>query len=206
MSLKILLLAISTAALCSCSSTYKNGQTPDDVYFSPVKTVSEEGNKGEEQVSRYPSQEDRQIRMSRYDRRFRDFNDDYNCHYDPYRYGYNYGYYYNPYYCASPIFISGISIKNPKNSTPRMTNLGSYQYTKVNVFDPKTGASQWITTGRKYNNSNHSSSIRRIISPSSNNNPLPSNNNNTRSYSPSGNSSSGGIKSSGTPVTRPGRG
>ncbi|GAC1449006.1 MAG: hypothetical protein NVSMB7_10930 [Chitinophagaceae bacterium] len=36
MNTRILLLAISVAALSSCSSVYKSGQTPDDVYYSPA--------------------------------------------------------------------------------------------------------------------------------------------------------------------------
>jgi hypothetical protein len=40
MNSKILLLAISVAALSSCSTAYKNGQTPDDVYYSPERPQS----------------------------------------------------------------------------------------------------------------------------------------------------------------------
>ena len=36
MNTRILLLAISVAAFSSCSSVYKSGQTPDDVYYSPA--------------------------------------------------------------------------------------------------------------------------------------------------------------------------
>src|ERR1700712_1733380 len=34
---KILFLALGVAALSSCSSAYRMGQTPDDVYYSPGK-------------------------------------------------------------------------------------------------------------------------------------------------------------------------
>lgn len=37
MNTRILLLVLSVAALSSCSSVYKSGQTPDDVYFSPAR-------------------------------------------------------------------------------------------------------------------------------------------------------------------------
>ncbi len=43
MNTRILLLAISAAALSSCSTMYKSGQTPDDVYYSP----------GQERVASY---------------------------------------------------------------------------------------------------------------------------------------------------------
>jgi hypothetical protein len=33
----ILLLVLSAAILGSCTSAYKTGQTPDDVYFSPER-------------------------------------------------------------------------------------------------------------------------------------------------------------------------
>ena len=37
MNTRILLLALSVAAFSSCSSVYKSGQTPDDVYYSPAR-------------------------------------------------------------------------------------------------------------------------------------------------------------------------
>ena len=198
MRLKILLFTVGMAALTGCSSTYKSGQTPDDLYFSPVQTSEENNTREEEEGVKYRSAENREIRMSRYDRRWRDFDDDFNCHYDPYRYGYAYGYYYNPYYYPSPVFISGSPVLNPKNTTPRMTNLGSYNYSNMVVVNPKSGVSKYIKTERRYNNSNNSSYIRRVITPTH------SSENNTRTYNPSSGSSSGG-NSSGAPVSRPGR-
>jgi hypothetical protein len=157
--------------------------------------------------------EDRQIRMAIYDRRWRDFYDDYNCHYDPYRYGYTYGYYYNPYYYPSPVYISNIKINNPKNTTIRTTNLGSYQSNNMVVVNPKTGTTQWIRSGTQYNNSNNNrNNTRRVLVPTSvnNNSYERSNTNDNRTYSPSnnssGSSSSGSSNSSGTPVSRPARG
>jgi len=41
MNTKILFLALSVAALTSCSTAYKMGQTPDDVYYSPAKVRAE---------------------------------------------------------------------------------------------------------------------------------------------------------------------
>ena len=38
---QILLLAFLVAALSSCTSMYKTGQTPDDVYFSPTRPQDE---------------------------------------------------------------------------------------------------------------------------------------------------------------------
>ncbi|MEP7280324.1 MAG: hypothetical protein ABI813_16880, partial [Bacteroidota bacterium] len=36
MNIRILLLILSVAALSSCSSVYRSGQTPDDIYYSPA--------------------------------------------------------------------------------------------------------------------------------------------------------------------------
>jgi len=212
MKFRILLIALSAAAFSSCSSVYKSGQTPDDVYYSPARPAEEERKQEREQVYNRPA-EDRQIRMAIYDRRWRDFNDDYNCQYDPYRYGYTYGYYYNPYYYPSPVYISNISIKNPKNTTIRTTNLGSYQSNNMVVVNPKTGTTQWIRSGGQYNNSNNNrNNTRRVLVPTSvnNNSYERTNTNDTRTYTPSnsnsGSSSSGSSNSSGTPVSRPARG
>lgn len=41
MKARILLLAAGIASLTSCSSLYKTGQTPDDVYYSPARPAAE---------------------------------------------------------------------------------------------------------------------------------------------------------------------
>lgn len=212
---KTLLFICSIVILASCSTAYKSGQTPDDVYYSPATKIEdavivrheEEKNIGR----RYYA--DRQILMSIHDPRWRYFNDDFNYAYDPYRFGYNYGYYYNPYYYAYPIFISGTMVINPKNSSIRTTNLGSYNYSNMVVMNQKDNSTRLIHNSRPYNNSNNSSDfIRRIITPPTNssNNIYRGSDNNTRSYSPSssgGSSSSGSSgSSSGSSVPRPTRG
>jgi len=55
--MKILLLLVGVAALTSCSTAYKTGQTPDDVYFSPAKERPAYVNV-EEQQDRYYSNDD----------------------------------------------------------------------------------------------------------------------------------------------------
>ena len=37
MNSRIILLGLAVAAFSSCSTAYKAGQTPDDVYFSPAR-------------------------------------------------------------------------------------------------------------------------------------------------------------------------
>ncbi len=46
MNSKLLLISISIITLASCSTAYKTGQTPDDVYYSPVRYYGEEEKKG----------------------------------------------------------------------------------------------------------------------------------------------------------------
>lgn len=226
MNIKILLLAIAAGSIASCSTAYKSGQTPDDLYYSPARAVEEKVEKRDEvrRETRYDNYEDRSIVMRTRDRRWRDLDDyyDYNYAYDPYRYGYNHGYYYNPYYYNRPVFLPGYIIVNPKNTTPRMTNLGSYNSSTLVVSDSKSGESKWIRTNKAYNNSNNSGSfIRRIITPTTssptynnnNNSRTYSSDNNTRTYNPSSSnnssssgSSSSGSSGSGTSVPRPARG
>lgn len=206
MNVKILLIAISAVSLGSCSTAYKSGQTPDDVYFSPVKVVEEKQERDDERRDDRVDAEDREIRMASRDRRWRDWDDDYDCRYDPYRYGYSYGYYYNPYYYPYPVY-SGYTYVNPKNNTPRMTNLAGYNPKTLVVSNPKTGEVKWVNAAKNYNNSNNGGFVRRILTQPSGNS---SSNSNNRSYNPSSGSSSGssssGSKSSGSSVSRPARG
>ncbi len=207
MNIKILLFVLSAAAISSCNTAYRNGQTPDDVYYSPTRVV-EENNQRDRVETKKADFEEREIRMAAHDRRWRDFDDDYDYRYDPYKYGYSYGYYYNPYYCHYPVYITNVPISNPKNTVPRMINLGSYNNTTYGVANTKYGSNNWKNPVRSYNNSNNNSSfIRRILTTPSNSNS--SGDNNTRSYTPSSGSSSSGSSSggsSGGSVTRPKRG
>lgn len=231
MNAKILLIALSAAAFSSCSTAYKSGQTPDDVYFSPVRVVDESRNddRNRDEARRTEtSAEDARIRMTIRDRRWRDFDNDYDYSYNnsPYKYCTcncnNYGYYYNPVYYSRPVYYPTVVAKAPVNSTPRMVNLNSYKNynNAVTAANSKTGASNmWVRPSRQYNNSNNSGSkvgnvLREVFTPGSNsNNNNSSSNNNTRTYTPapSSNSSSGssGSSSSGSSsgsVSRPGRG
>lgn len=192
----------AAVALSACSTTYKNSQTPDDVYYSPVK----EGYEVKEETTA-EDREEREIRMATHDPRWRTIDDryDYDYHHHPYRYGYGYGYYYNPYYYPYPVYSPYIKFSDPKNSTPRMVNLGAYTPLNTTIKNPKTGQYQAPANTRTYNNSNSGNS-RRIINSRSTR--TESGGNDSRTYSPSsGNSSSSSGNSSGgsSPVSRPGR-
>ncbi len=198
MKLKYLPLLFFIAFLASCSTAYKTGQTPDDLYYSKGKTVVTDS-----YVHNSYSTEDHRIRMAAYDWRWRNLDDryDYNCSYSPYNYGYNYGYYYNPYYYPYPVYSPGIKYINPKNTVIRTTNLNSYNTTQT-VYTPSksNGATRTITI-RGYNtrndNSRSTDNSTRTYTPSANNSS--SNNSSTNSNSNSGSSSSG------TTITRPAR-
>ena len=222
---KTLLLALSVAAFSSCSTAYKSGQTPDDVYYSPTRVEEENSNNDREErrdQTTYQSNEDWQVRMAIRDRRWRDL-DDYSYNNSPYNYCYcqcnHYtGYYYNPYFYPSPIY--NVKVNTVKlNNTPRMVNLNAYHNYNVAVANRKTSGTTWINPSR-YNNSNSNNSnrglgntIRRVIEPkrttttSTNDDRsyTPTNNNNNNSSSSSSTSSSSSSSNSGS-VSRPPRG
>ena len=213
---KILLFALSVAAFSSCSTAYKTGQTPDDVYYSPVKVVEQRTETKREEQRYEKTNNDYEITMSIRDRRWRDFRDGYEYDNSPYNYCYcnckNTGYYYNPYYYPWAIYTLSPTYKTPVNSTPRMVNLNTYNGYNTRVAAGKTNGSLYNSNNSsQYNNSNRSSSrlgntIRQTIEPIPT---TPSSNNNTRTYSPSSsNSSSSGSSSSGSGSTpsRPARG
>ena len=212
MNTKLLLLAISVAAFSSCTTLYKSGQTPDDVYFSPNRTYGEatkEERREEQADTRRYGSDDAAIRMAIYDPRWR-YLDDYA--YNPYNYGFNHGYYYNPYFWPYPVYSPVFTTPtNPKITTPRMNNLGGYGavpgYNNTAV-NPKIGRGAPV---RSYNNSNNGTAvgnaIRKVLGSDNYNNTNNrsdnnSSNNNTRSYTPSNNnssnSSSGSRSSSGS--------
>lgn len=225
MKTKTLLLVLSVAAFSSCSTAYKSGQTPDDVYYSPVRVVDEKQNNDRDeqaQVSYKPS-EDYEITMSIRDRRWRDFRDDYDYSYSPYYYAscrsYNYGYYYNPYYYPWAIYTGKLTYSAPVNTSPRMVNLNAYNGYNSKVAAGKTsGNITWSNPSTRYNNNNSSRAsgesnsngrTRLVIFPRSNTSS--SSSNDTRTYSPSSSSGSGnsGSSSSGSSsgsVSRPNRG
>ena len=220
MNTKLLLIAVAVVSLSSCSSVYKSGQTPDDVYYSPVRMYDEadvkKETRREEPRNYYSYSEQSQIRLGINNPRWR-YLDDYS--YTPYLYGYNYGYYYNPYYCPIPVYNYGnIVISNPKNTTPRMTNLAAYNtvYNNTNFNVSSKYLNPVNMPVRTYNNSSRlSNTLNKIFNNgssnynNSNNNSQNSSNQSSRSYTPSSNSSStrssSGSSSSGSSTSRPAR-
>ena len=215
---KILLFALSVAAFSSCSTAYKTGQTPDDVYYSPVKVVAEKKETQREEQRYEKTNNDYEITMGIRDRRWRDFRNDYEYDNSPYNYCYcnckNTGYYYNPYYYPWAIYTASPTYKTPVNTTPRMVNLNTYNGYNTRVATGKTnGTMTFSNSSSQYNNSNRSSSrlgniIRQNIEPT----PASPSSNGSRTYTPSSSSSSGSSSSgssssgSGSSSSRPPRG
>src|SRR5690606_29231172 len=88
--MKSMLPLLATALIfASCSTAYKSGQTPDDVYYSPERPADEyvRVDKKDDRRYRYDEgayRDDRYLRMKIRDRRYSGLYDDY--------------YSYNPYY------------------------------------------------------------------------------------------------------------
>lgn len=211
---KILLIILSGVVFSSCSTAYKTGQTPDDVYYSPVRIIENDNRSDRQDQVRYDNRDDYEITMGIRDYRWRDFKNDYDYNSSPYHYAtcntYNYGYYYNPYYYPWAIYTVKSVYAAPVNTTPRMVNLNSYTGYNTKVATGKTtGTITWSNSSSQYNNSNRSSTRsegRQIILPRSN---TSSSSNATRTYTPSSSSSSSssGSSSSGSSSTsRPKRG
>lgn len=228
---QILLLAITTLLIISsCTTAYKTGQTPDDVYFSQAKPqdeyvrVDRENDKYRYNDDYY---DDRYLRMKvqnrtrwdylddwySYDRYSYRFSNYYGTYFNPYT---SWNYYYNPY---SPNTVVVVNSKVPGNQIsyekPRHFNLNSYTNNNYNTVNNITKGMTGTGSASRpvYNNSNSkslSNSIRDIFSNGNNNSYSPP----SRSYNPSsGNnnssSSSGNSSSSSSntgEVSRPKRG
>src|SRR5436190_7243825 len=209
----ILLLVLSAAILGSCTSAYKTGQTPDDVYFSPERqqdkyvTAKEVDNvyRGDDYY------DDQYLRMKVHNRMmWSELDDPY--FYNP-RYSYSYynnwsnpwspytywNYYYNPY--CSPVIYSPNTIMAYNH--PRVFNLNTYnstQLTNSNYTSPKGGLNN-----NNYNYSNRPVRIVGYSNPSNNNNPSSGAGNFLRNIfnsSGSSNNNSSSNNSSYTPSSR----
>jgi len=211
---QILLLAITAAAISSCTTAYRTGQTPDDVYYSPAKPQDEYVRVQEEDNSYRNDDEyydDRYLRMKVQNRtRWNEFNDWYSYDRYAYRYNYSYGNYWNPYtswnyyynpYCTNTVLIVNPKIPSTQNnySKPRNFNLNTYtnnNYNTANNTSIIKGAPSTKTRtisnpvyNNRNNNSGLSNTIKQIFSGGNNNNNN-SSSSSSRSYNPSSSGSS----------------
>ena len=218
---QILLLAITAAVFSSCTTAYRSGQTPDDVYYSPARP-QDEYVRVEERDDEYRYDDnyydDRYLRMKVQNRtRWNCLDDWYAYDRYGYRYNYYYGTYYNPYtswnyyynpYCRNNVIVyhPGVgSIAQQNTPKPRSFNIASYTNTNYNVANNNVNMKTYKPNiGRPvYNNSNRgiSNSLKQIFNGNnSSNNNYNSNSNSapSRSYSPSSSSSGSSNSSSGS--------
>ena len=181
---RFLLLIFAAAAISSCSTAYKSGQTPDDVYYSPGRESEEYVETRQDDRPRYNNYEsdvasDRWLRMRvRNPYRWNAFDDyDWNSYgswnnnfYSPFNYSWNSyfnGYWnwnsnYNP-YCRNVIVVNPKGNPNMYNNV-RKFSLGSYTNTNYNNNNRTfTKASAGVRLpgsgvgGGGYNNSNNNS-------------------------------------------------
>lgn len=188
---KILLLALVAATVTSCTTAYKSGQTPDDVYYSPARPQEEYVQRQDREDDRYYRNnedeylDDRYLRMKVRNRdRWSDLDDPY--YYNYYRYStFNCGCfnnpwtpsvywnsYFNPYYHGMILVNPGNIATTTKYSGPRTFNLNTFNNTAI--------------TNGNYSNPKYLGG---------NNNPAynPGNNNSPRYSSPTRSSNSGNI-------------
>jgi hypothetical protein len=210
----ILYVAILIITLSSCSTAYKTGQTPDDVYYSP----------GDGVVAAVPTTNNSSYVPPAPNIFYPGIS---YVNYTPYYGGYIYNNYCNPYYYNYnyPVYTQ-IYTQPYVNNSPRIVNLNGYKsnYNNSNTLSNYTFFPQTVntTTAHKDNNVGNriGTTLQHIFtSPSgydnSNNNNNPSynnspannynNNNNSnsdRNYSPTNNNGSG---SSGGEISRPAR-
>jgi uncharacterized membrane protein YgcG len=169
---QILLLALIVAALSSCTTAYKTGQTPDDVYFSPVRAhdeyVQTDKNENRNYQSRDEYYDDRYLRMKVNNRMRWSELDDW------YSYGsrYDYSYYnsfnlnnpwspcsywnnhYNPYYQSYVI----VTPKSPVFNHPRTFNLNTYNNNMLTNNNYSNPTHPGVSGGRPFGSSNSNGS------------------------------------------------
>ncbi len=196
----------------SCTTAYKSGQTPDDVYFSPERPQEayvriekqEESNRYDEADYR----DDRYLRMRVRNRRWSTLEDDY------FYYSYRPVYYGNPYFYNNPWnshlywnhlynpYYNNVVIINQKSPTykgPRTFNMNVFNNPGATSTTNPKGIRVTSPSGNKARSSSGSGGILREIFGGSGNASSSSSSGSSNAGSPknsgSGNSSSG---SSGT--------
>jgi len=189
---RFLLLILVAAVISSCSTSYKSGQTPDDVYYSPEREgaayVETKPSNNRYQSYEYDNADDRWLRMRvRNPYRWNAFDDyDWNAYsswsnniYSPYSYSNNWNSYWNGYYSWNSgynPYCRNVVVVNPKSNPAaynkvRNFSLNSYTNTNYNTGNAavRTKGSMRLPNsgGGSYNNSNSNtlgSSLRKVFS------------------------------------------
>jgi hypothetical protein len=158
--MKSILPFLSIALLfASCTTAYKSGQTPDDVYYSPARPQDEYVRKDREDRRERETyyddvtmRDDRYLRMKIRDRRYASLYEDDYYSYNPYNYHYVNGSlfynspfssysYWNYFYNPSCVHSYVGNIKTPIYTRPRTFDL--------RVFDPNTPATGSFSKGTR---------------------------------------------------------
>lgn len=184
MKLSIFLLALTAAAFSSCTSAYKTGQTPDDVYFSPGREEKAQEyvqlQKQDDRSYRGSDDyyEDRYLRMRMQNRYRWSVLDDYYFYntyaYNPYGYYnswnspwnsyYTWNNYYNPYYGGVHCYPGPIIIKNPVNFTPPSRAVAF----NPAAYNTNSNSNRNVIGGRSINNSYNNTNNTRYNNSNSN--------------------------------------
>lgn len=227
MKLTILLLAFTLAVLTSCTTSYKTGQTPDDVYYSPVRPQEEYVQSEKEEEKRYDDEyyEDRYTRMKVRNRtRWNELDDWY---YNDYRYRSNvylgccfcntgwsphayWNSYYNPYYQN---YVIVKTVKTPVYNKPRTFNLNAYNtsssntknYSNTKNVRTSSGSNNSSYNGPRNTSRNDDSGnrLRDIFKNNSSSSSSSGSSNNSSSTKPNTSSSSSSSSSSGSSQPAP---
>jgi hypothetical protein len=152
MKIKHLLFAGLAVSLASCSTAYRSGQTPDDVYYSPAPPENTYVvNKSEDRNSyRYQDEEEQDIRRGIRNPAYRsDISIGVGLGYSPYMYnGLGFGSYYNPY---NPYAFNSYGAYGYKGIyDPYGYNM--YGYSPYSSFSPYGGYSPYLFYGNNYFN------------------------------------------------------
>ena len=178
MNSRIILLGLAVAAFSSCSTAYKTGQTPDDVYYSPGREVEayvnvdnndERRYRGEDRYrsNDYINPDDRWLRMRVRNRSRWSAFDDYA--YNDWRYN---SWNYNSYYSYSP-FNTYSPFNNYWSNYYYWNSYYNPYGTRIIVVNPKTNPVVYNRvrnfnlnsySNNSYNNSNYAPTRSRTMS------------------------------------------
>lgn len=197
MSTRFLPLLVTVSLMASCTSAYKTGQTPDDVYFSPGQegeayVVATPRDNGRYRNYAYDNPQDRWLRMRVRNPYLWNTFDNYDFYspglmgysrlgwttpfaynYSPYYWSnvWSWNSFYNPYY-TNVVFLSPKSNPYVYNNLKRfsVTSYTNRNYSNSNNSPLRSKSSYRTSANNNYNNSNNSfgDSFKKVFSGSSN--------------------------------------